>query len=214
MFEMINPYVAKIVIAARDGDSIRQISKKIRESYGWTHKWVSELVKMGAITRERQEVYVDKKNPFYKAIRRFIRGTLPSNISLNDAYLLPNLAGLDYMFTNTDAIFIWTKGGYNIGRSKDAYPIFIGIAQKDKAAWEYFFSQLGITYTFRNEKKKGIYFVLSTSTAIEKELSEQVPVLPLSETVAWAKRYEFNFQPALEMLDELYDLKIGATYKE
>ena len=214
MLDLVNPYIAKIVIAARDGDSIRQISKKIRESYGWTYKWMAELEKRGAITRKKQEISIKKSNAFYKAITNFIKATLSPNLSLNDAYLLPNLAGLEYIFTNTDAIFIWTKGGYNIGRSKDSYPIFIEILEKDKTAWEKFFSKFSISYTFKNEKKKGIYFVISTSKSIEKEYCENIPVLPLNKVVVWARQYEFNFQPALEMLDELYNLNLGIKYGE
>ena len=214
MFELINPYVAKIAIAAEDGDSVRQISKKIKESYGWTYKWISELERIGALKRERQEIYINKDNKFYKELHKLVDNSLKDNLSLNDAYLLPNLAGLEYIFTNTDAIFVWTKGGYNIGRSKDSYPIFIEILEENKKTWQNFFSGLKIGYTFKNEKRKGIYFIISLTNKIEKERYGDIPVLPLAKTVEWAKKYSFNFQPALEMLDEMYDLKIGVKYAQ
>lgn len=214
MLDLINPYVAKIVIAARAGDSIRQTSKKINESYGWTYKWISELEEIGVIRRKKQEIYIDKNNKFYRDMAKLIKNSLKDNLKLSDAYLLPNLSGLEYIFTNTDAVFIWTKGGYNIGRSKDSYPIFIEVLETEKKAWEKFFSKLNIKYAFRNERKKGIYFIISVSKSIEKEYCEGTPVLPLTKTVELAERYSFNFQPALEMLDELYNLKIGIKYAE
>ena len=212
MLDLINPYVVKIAIAARNRDSIMQISKKIKESYGWTYKWVSELEKAGVIKRKKQEIRINKDNSFYKLINKLIKISIKYGLSLSDAYLLPNLTGLEYIFTNTDAVFIWTKGGYNIGRSKDSYPIFIEILEKDKSAWEKFFSKLNVKYTFRNERKKWIYFVISLSKNLEKEYCEGMPVLTLARTSEWATTYSFNFQPALEMLDELYNLKIGASY--
>ncbi|MBI2575769.1 hypothetical protein HYV84_01025 [Candidatus Woesearchaeota archaeon] len=213
MFAEINPYVAKIVIAARGGDSIRKISKKIRESYGWTYKWVLALEAIGALKRNGQAIQINRNNSFYKEMKRLI--VLSSaTIALNDAYLLPNLAGLEYAFTSTDAVFIWAKGGYNIGRSRDSYPVFIEVVEKDKAAWVGYFSGLGISYSFKNEKKKGIYFVISRRTEIEKEYCDDIPVLPLAKTVEWAKKYRFNFQPALEMLDELYPPQMEATYSQ
>jgi len=212
MFELINPYIAKILVSAKDGDSIRSISKKIQESYGWTYKWVLELENIGAIARKKQEVYINKDNRFYKYAAKFVKDSLSSNLRLNDAYLLPNLTGLEYIFIGIDAVFIWTKGGYNIGRSKNAYPIFMEVLEKDKNAWKGYFSKLGLTFTLRNERKKGIYFVVSFSKAIEKEYCEGVPVSPLAKTIEWAKKYSFNFQPALEMLDEMYNLKIGIKY--
>jgi len=214
MFELINPYIAKILVSAKNGDSIRNISKKIQESYGWTYKWILELENIGAIARKKQEVFINKNNRFYKDAAKFIKDSLPFNLSLNDAYLLPNLIGLDYIFTGIDAVFIWTKGGYNIGRSKNSYPIFIEILEKDKNAWKKYFSKLGLTFTFKNERKKEIYFVISFSKTIEKEYCENMPVLPLAKTVEWAKKYSFNFQPALEMLDEMYNLKIGVKYAQ
>lgn len=214
MFELINPYIAKILVSAKNGDSIRNISKKIRESYGWTYKWILELENIGVIARKKQEVYINKNSRFYKDAAKFVKDSLASNLSLNDAYLLPNLTGLEYVFTGIDAVFIWTKGGYNIGRSKNSYPIFIEILEKDRNAWKGYFSKLGLTFTFKNERKKGIYFVIAFSKAIEKEYCEGMPVLPLIKTIEWAKKYSFNFQPALEMLDEMYNLKIGINYAQ
>ena len=214
MLELINPYVAKILISTRDGDSIRRISQKIQESYGWTYKWVSELEKIGAVKRKKQKIYMNRKNSFYKTAIKFIKNSLANNLSLSDAYLLPNLSGLEYIFTGIDAVFIWTKGGYNIGRSKSSYPIFIEILEKDKGAWQKYFSKLNVKYAFRNVRKKGIYFVISSSKSIEEEYCEQIPVLPLMKTVQWAKKYSFNFEPALEMLDKMYNLKIGIKYAE
>jgi len=214
MIELMNAYTIKILIAARDGDSIRGISKKINESYGWTYKWVLELEKIGALKRKKQEIHIDKKNIFYKEMTKLIKGLLAGNLNLSDAYMLPNLSGLEYEFTGIDAVFIWTKGGYNIGRSKNSYPIFIEILEKDKKKWEAFFSDFRIKYAFKNERKKGIYFVISTAETIEKEFCQNMPVLPLGKTVEWAQKYRFNFEPALEMLDEMYHLKLGIKYKE
>ncbi|MBI2138698.1 hypothetical protein HYU13_03860 [Candidatus Woesearchaeota archaeon] len=213
MFDLINPYTAKIAIAARDGDSIRSISKKIKESYGWTYKWVLDLEKTGVITRRGQEIRINKKNRFYKALIRCTT-SLTNALNLRDAYLLPNLTGLDYIFTCTDAVFAWTKGGYNIGRSKKCYPIFIEVLEKDKPDWERYFSTLKIAYSFKREKKKGIYFIISLCGEMEREYCGDIPVLPLAKTVEWAKKYSFNFQPALEMLGSLYHLPVGEKYAE
>lgn len=214
MIELMNAYIVKILMAARDGDSIRGISKKINESYGWTYKWALELEKIGAIRRKKQEICINKKNAFYKKMAKLIKELLAGNLSLSDAYILPGLSGLEHIFTGIDAVFIWTEGGYNIGRSKNSYPIFIEILEKDRKNWEVFFSDFGIKYAFKNERKKGIYFVISTAEAIEKGYCRNMPVLPLGKTVEWAQKYRFNFEPALEMLDKKYNLKLGVKYKE
>ena len=56
--------------------------------------------------------------------------------------------------------------------------------------------------------------MISAAYTIEKEYCQNMPVLPLGKTAEWAQKYRFNFEPALEMLDEMYDLKSGIKYKE
>ena len=47
--ELLNPYVIKILVSLRKEDSISSISKRIGLSYGWTYKWVKELIKEGIL---------------------------------------------------------------------------------------------------------------------------------------------------------------------
>jgi len=48
--------------------------------------------------------------------------------------------------------------------------------------------------------------------AKEKRVAEWTMFIPHPCPKGWAKKYIFNFEPALEMLDQLYDLKIGIKY--
>ena len=214
MIEAINPYTAKIIITAKDNDSIRAISKRINASYAWTHQWVEKLVGLGIIARRGQKIKINKKNIIYKEFTRFIKKALEESLSLADAYSLPNLAGLEYAYTETDAVFIWTKGGYNIGRDKTAYPIFIEVVKEDISKWADFFDGISIKCTARIERKKGIYFILIAKKMIEKEEVNGVSVIPLNRTVEYAKKYIYNFEPALEMLDSMYKLDTGIKYAE
>lgn len=213
MIQLINPYVTKILITARDNDSIRTISKRINLSYAWTYKWIEELVALGIIKRKGQKIKVNSKSQIYKNYVNFIKQILKQH-SIVDAYSLPNLIGLDYAFTSIDAIFVWTKGGYNIGRSKGSYPIFIEILKKDIYKWGAFFDKYSIKYSITIKRQKGIYFILRPKKQIEREFVEGISVIPLKQTVAFAKKYIFNFEPALEMLDQMYNLNMAVKYAE
>ena len=46
------------------------------------------------------------------------------------------------------------------------------------------------------------------------QLINGVFAIPLTKTVEYAKKYIHNFEPALEMLDQMYDLGIKAGYAE
>lgn len=52
MMNSIDEVAAKIVLAMSDGDSINHVSKKIGQSYSWTHEWVHRLIDIGIIERD------------------------------------------------------------------------------------------------------------------------------------------------------------------
>lgn len=212
MLEIINKHVAKISLALEEGDSILELSKKINSSYGWTHKWVKRLDDMGVIKAENGVKIIDKG--FFEEFKSLVKSVLERKVNLEDAYLLPNLTGMDYVFTKLDAVFLWTKGGYQIGRSKENYPIFIEVLKRELEDWKKFFNDLSISYTVDERQGSGIYFVLYPQDKIESEEIDNFQVIPLQETVNWADKYGANFQPALEMLDEMYDLGLNVKYKE
>lgn len=213
MIEIINPYIVKILMTA-DSDSIRAISNRISLSYGWTYNWIQKLIDLGIMKRKGQKVKINKENAVYKLFIEFIKKIVKEKLSLADAYSLPNLTGLEYAFTYTDAVFIWTKGGYNIGRSRESYPIFIEVLEKDTDKWYKFFNSFSIRASKKIERKKGIYFILVMKKNIEKEFVNDVFVIPLKRTVEYAKNYIYNFEPALEMLNQMYNLNIKVKYAE
>jgi len=214
MLELVNEYVAKIVLAAEDGDSINRISEKIGASYSYTYEWIERLEEAGVVERDDGVHVVDEA--FADAFRTVAEAVVARELTVADAYMLPNFAGLQYRYAKTDAVFIWTRGGYQIGRSRDDYPIFIDVLAEEVDAWEGFFDDFSVDYHIgeRRDEAGGIYFVLFPCDDVDAAWFEQAFVTPLDETVEWARQYEANFQPALEMLDEMYDLGLGITYRE
>ena len=125
--ELLNPHVIKILIAARKIDSISSISKRINLSYGWTYRWVKELVKEGVFKEKWRGIILQESNKTYSRILKFIR---ENHDYTGFYYSVLNLSGIRYCFTKTDAVYIWTNGRYNIARYRDYYPIFIKIKKQ------------------------------------------------------------------------------------
>ena len=212
MIELINPHVAKISLALEEGDSILKLSKKIGSSYGWTHKWVNELEELDIIEINKGIKIIDKE--ILERFEQLGKALIQKKLDLKDAYILPNFSGMRYGFTKIDAVFIWTKGGYQIARSKTDYPIFIKILEKDLGQWEDFFEGFNIEYNINKRGGNNIYFVLYPVKDFESDWVENASVETLKNTIEWAKKYELNFQPALEMLDEMYNIGLDVEYKE
>ena len=212
--DFVNRHVAKILLAVEDGDSINKISEKIDSSYSYTYEWVNQLEEIGVFERDDGIQVLDSE--FVDSFEDVAQTVLKRDLELDDAYLLPNYAGMGYRYSKTDSVFIWTKGGYQIGRNQSDYPVFIDIYREDVEEWEEFFQNFGIeTSIGERSETDGVHFVLyPQDEEMKVDRVESASVAPLSETVEWAEKYRANFQPALEMLDEMYDLGLGVEYRE
>ena len=212
--DLINQHVAKILLALEEGDSINRVSEKTGLSYGWTYEWVEELEEAEIVANADGLTIQDEK--VAEQFEELAQSVFSREMSLEDAYLLPNFSGMDYRYSKTDAVYIWTKGGYQVARNQNDYPIFIDIKRSELEAWKEFLDSFSVEYTIEDRRKdeEGIYFVLNPMPGFDSEWFENTSVTPLDETVEWAQGYRYNFEPALEMLDEMYGLGLGVKYSE
>ena len=205
--ETINPYVMKILISVRDKDSISSISKRINLSYGWTHKWVSELIKEGIVKEKWKGIVLQENNKSYQEILKFIR----NNVSETGLYYsVLNLFGIEYCFTKTDAVYFWTEGRYNIARYREYYPIFIKIRSEDYPIFKWYCEKLNL----KINAKRGVFYAPEIIEKFKFTKKGDSYVEPLDETISFMEKNIYNFEPALEMIDEMYKKGFGIKYKE
>lgn len=205
--ETLNPYVIRILISARDQDSMSSIAKRIGLSYGWTHKWVSVLIKEGVFKEKWNGIILQEDNQSYKKIMQFIKNTINP---INLYYSTLPLMGISYSLTQTDAVYVWTNGGYNIARYKEFYPIFIKIEKKDYQTFLYYCNKLGLNI----KAKDGTFYDPKLVKKLISVKNGKYDVDSLEETIDFMKNNIYNFEPALEMIDEMYHKKLGYKYKE
>ena len=206
--ELINPYVLRILISVRNKDSINAISKRINLSYGWTHNWIKKLVNLNVLELTRMNVWLNGDNEFYRRTLKYIKEVLSNNVSFY--YNALSLFGIKYCFTNTDGVFIWTKGGYNISRYKNYYPIFIKVKKENKNLFEDYCKKLGL----RINKNNKIFYMVNYLDDFEVSYCDNIPVDSLNDTIKFMLKNKYNFEPALEMINEMYGKKLKVKYKE
>ena len=206
--EILNPHVMKIVISARDKDSIRSIAKRIGLSYGWTYYWTQQLISSGLFKRKNNRIFLDKTNRLYKELIGFVKRNFKNDISFR--YYALGLFGIKYSFTKTDAVFIWTKGGYNISRYKEFYPIFIKVRKIDLELFASYCKKLG----FKINSNRHVFFSVDILEDFKVYNLNGMPVDSLEETIKFMKDNIYNFEPALEMIQEMYNKKLKIRYKE
>jgi DNA-binding Lrp family transcriptional regulator len=202
--EILNPHAVKILIASRRADSIMAISRRIGLSYGWTYKWVLELEKAGIFRRSGKKLFLNEESELYRKVLSFLGSAFGDNVAFR--YNVLKLFGIKYCFTGTDAVFFWTNGGYNIARSRSYYPIFIKVVKADKDLFEFYEEKLG--------RGGHVFFQPVFQEIFDVSMHEGVPVDSLDDTIKFMRKYIYNFEPALEMIQEMYGKKLGVKYRE
>jgi hypothetical protein len=208
MYAACEPKAVKTLLAIKPGDTIVGVAQKIDENRETIRRVVDQLENDGYVA------YDDGLSVVDEAVRESGRQFLATSArvappAIPDAYILPHFAGMDFAYTGIDAVYIWTRGGYQVARTPDEYPLFIAVAESDRTEWERFFDRFGIPVAQerqpRDEIEGAIQIVLDPQPAIEAELVDGRPVISLEETVAFAREHYATFQSALALLDQMYD---------
>ena len=215
MMDYVDTTAAKIVLAASEGDSIRRVAQKIDGTYSWVYTWIERLEAIDVVERtDRIRVTAPEVRDGYARLMETIaRQTSPS---VDGAYVIPHFAEMDFAYTKIDAVYVWTHGGYQIARGGDAYPVFMQINDADIEQWRSFFDRYDIPSvicerddTVVEDTDGSVYYsVYPTTDPIDPEWVDGNPVIPLSETIEYMQEYRWNFEPALEMVADEYDIDI------
>jgi hypothetical protein len=143
---------------------------------------------------------------------------LSKKMNVTRAYELLNDANMDYSLTGPDAVFFWTKGGYQVDRFFGFYPIHLKVEKDDLQKWKRFFSSRRQKFHIRGQPVKetlfGLFYILYPEEKFRSEKVEGFPTDPLDETVEFCQSKIYSYEPALEMLDEMYGLGLKVKYKE
>lgn len=208
MYAACGEKALKTLLAIDPGDTIVGVARKIDENRETIRRIVDRLEGDG---------YVEYDGGLYvvaPAVRETGRSFLAASAgisrpSISEAYVLPHFAGMDFAYTAIDAVYVWTRGGYQVARNPDDYPLFVAIDDGDLEEWERFFDQFGVPVARErrpiDDVDGPIQIVLEPREAVEAELVDGRPVIPLDETVAFAREHYATFQSALDVLDRMYD---------
>ncbi|ODR80186.1 RNA polymerase subunit sigma-70 [Haladaptatus sp. W1] len=217
MYEVCGEKELKVILALDQGDSISGVARKIDENRETIRRVVNRIEEAGYIAYDNGLHLVDQ------TIRdvglEFLTATAEiSPPSISEAYVLPQFAGMEYAFTAIDAIYVWTRGGYQVARDPEDYPLFIAVHESDVDAWTEFFDRFGIPTAKERQPADdlngAIQVVLEPRSQIEAEMVDGRPVISLQETVTFANEYYATFESALDMLGRMYDdIDTDANYR-
>lgn len=217
MYSVCGEKALKTLLAIEAGDSIVGVARKIDENRETIRRTVDTLEEEGFVAYE-DGLHVVDASVREAGLAFLATAAGVSQPSISEAYVLPQFAGMDFAFTSIDAVYVWTKGGYQVARDPDDYPIFIAVETTDIDAWERFFQRFEIPTASERQPSDAIdgplQVVLQPRVSVEAELVDGRPVIPLDETLEFAREHYATFQSALDMLDRMYDeVETDADYR-
>jgi hypothetical protein len=218
MYEMLDETAAQVVLAIEEGDSIRRVAQRIQTPYETVRLAVNDLETAGYVDYD-QGLSVTDTRVREAALELVAASASVRPPSIEEAYVLPHFGDWPFAFTHIDAVYVWTQGGYQIGRDPDDYPLFLAVAEEDLAGWEAFFDAFDIPTAFERQPSDAIsgplQVVLYPRSELDVEWMDGYPVISRAETIDYMEEHYAQFQPALEMLDRMYDdLDLGVSYSE
>jgi len=172
------------------------------------NKVLHDMVKKGFLERSGWGKYKVNSAEEYLARR----------IDITRAYDLLKEVDMSYALTGPDAVFLWTRGGYQVDRFFGFYPIHLKVKREELERWRRFFGSRKRRFQVNGQPIKetlfGLFYVLYPEDDFRAEKINGFNVIPLKETVEFCQRHIYSFEPALEMLNEMYSLGLKVMYKE
>ena len=218
MYEVLDDTAAQVILAIESGDSIRRVAQHLHTPYETVRQAVNHLEDAGYIRYGDGLSVVDERvrNAAHELVAASAGVSPPS---IEEAYVIPQFNDRRYAFTRIDAVYVWTQGGYQVGRDPDDYPLFLAVHEQDVDAWETFFESFDLPTAFerqpRDELDGSLQIVLELRPSLDVNHVEGYPVIPRAETIEYMRENYAQFQSALAMLDRMYeDLDLGVAYRE
>lgn len=218
MYETLDETCGQVLLALSPGDSIRRVAQRIQISYETVRQAINTLEAAGFVRYDDGLFVTDQQ--VVEATRQLLAASgRVSPPSIEEAYVLPQFADVPFAFTRIDAVYVWTRGGYQVGRSPDDYPLFLAVRTRDVEQWQRFFEDFGLPVAFERQPDEVIdgplQVVLEPRSDLTVEWIEGHPVVPREETIAYMREHSVHFQSALAMLDRMEDdLDLDVAYRE
>ena len=218
MYEPFDETAAQVLLAVTPGESIRQVAHHLRTPYETVRQTVNELEDAGYL-RYDDGLFITNDHVREAARDLLATSAAVNSPSIEEAYVLPQFGDWPFAFTRVDAVYVWTHGGYQVGRNPDDYPLFLTVREQDIEAWQGFFERFGIPTGFERRSTESfdgsLQVVLEERPAVNPDHVEGYPVVPRSETIEFMQDHCATFQSALAMLDRMYDdLDLDVAYRE
>jgi DNA-binding Lrp family transcriptional regulator len=152
IYEVLDDTAAQVILAIKSGDPIRRVAQHLHTPYETVRQAVNRLEDAGYVSYDDGLYVVDER--VRDAARDLVAtsaGVSPP--SIEEAYVLPQFDDWPFAFTRIDAVYVWTQGGYQVGRNPDDYSLFLAVREQDVDAWEAFVDSFDLPTVFDRQPR-------------------------------------------------------------
>jgi len=218
MYELFDDTAVRILLAFEPGDSIRRVAQRVHTPYETVRQAVNRLEDAGYLAYD-DGLYSTDEHVRETARELLVASARISPPAIEEAYVIPQFGDWPFAFARIDAVYVWTRGGYQVGRDPDDYPLFLAVRERDVEAWQAFSERFGLPTGFERQPRETLdgplQVVLEPRSDLEIDHVDGYPVIPRVETIAYMQEHYAQFQSALSMLDRMYeDLDLDVAYRE
>lgn len=218
MYEVFDDTAAQVILTIESGDSIRRVAQQCHIPYETVRQAVTRLEDAGYVQYDNGLSVIDDR--VRDTARELVAASASvSPPSIDEVYVIPQFGDWPFAFTRIDAVYVWTQGGYQVGRDPNDYPLFLAVREQDIAEWESFFESFSLPTAHERQSRESLdgplQIVLTPRPSLDIEYVEGYSVIPREETIAYMREHYAQFQSALSMLDRMYeDIDLGVAYRE
>jgi hypothetical protein len=218
MYELFDETAARVLLAIDPEASIRQVAQQLHTPYETVRQAVNRLEAAGYLAYA-DGLFITDDHVRDAALTLLATSAGVSPPSIEEAYVLPQFGDWPFAFARIDAVYVWTQGGYQVGRDHEDYPLFLAVREQDVEAWQGFFQRFGLPTAFERQSRDALdgplQIVLEPRSTLEIDHVDGYPVVPRDATIAYMREHYAQFQSALSMLDRMYeDLDLDVAYRE
>ena len=218
MYELFDETAAGVLLAVNPGESIRQVAQHLQTPYETIRQAVNRLEDAGYLADD-DGLFLTDEHVRERTLTLLATSAGVSPPSIEEAYVLPQFGDWPFAFARIDAVYVWTQGGYQVGRDPDDYPLFLAVREQDVEAWQVFFQRFGLPTAFERQPRDALdgplQIVLDPRSELRPDHVEGYPVVSRNETIDFMHEHYAMFQSALAMLDRMYDdLDLDVAYRE
>ena len=192
MYEPFEETAARVLLAVNPGDSIRTVAQHLHTPYETVRQAVNQLEDRGYLRYDDGLFVTDDR------VRGAARDLLVTSAGVNppsteEAYVLPQFGDWPFAFTQVDAVYVWTQGGFQVVANPVTIRSFLPSLRRTSTPGNVFSNSLESRQDLSVNRRTRLKALSKSSrrafSALPRDHVKGYPVISRRETIAFMREH-------------------------